>query len=56
MKAFAEKYNKSIADMYSLESADGFPASSEIPKSGRIRRIQKFDFELSQDDVKAIAG
>jgi diketogulonate reductase-like aldo/keto reductase len=58
MKAFAEKYNKSISQIcirWSLQM--GF---LPLPKSVNPERIKEnsevFDFELSQDDVKAIAG
>ncbi len=58
MKAFAKKYNKSIAQIcirWSLQM--GF---LPLPKSVNPERIKEnsevFDFELSQDDVKAIAG
>jgi diketogulonate reductase-like aldo/keto reductase len=58
MKAFAEKYNKSISQIcirWSLQM--GF---LPLPKSANSERIKEnsevFDFELSQEDVKAIAG
>jgi len=58
MKAMAEKYNKSIAQIcirWSLQM--GF---LPLPKSTNPERIKAnsevFDFELTQDDVKAIAS